>query len=80
MPGKRSQSNDTTGKNQGGQPPITSRSARAASSARPAARSAAADGDAHTGGMTPLTGSEIRERFLRFFEERGHLRMSSSHR
>ncbi len=78
MPGKRSQSNDTTGKHQGGQPPITSRSARAASSAQPAARSAAADGDAHTGGMTPLTGSEIRERFLRFFEERGHLRMSSS--
>ncbi|HEX8732974.1 MAG TPA: alanine--tRNA ligase, partial [Ktedonobacterales bacterium] len=28
--------------------------------------------------MTPLTGAEMRERFLRFFEERGHQRMNSS--
>ncbi|HEX8996584.1 MAG TPA: alanine--tRNA ligase [Ktedonobacterales bacterium] len=78
MPGKRSQSNNTTGKNKGAQPTITTRSARAASSAQPAARSAAANGDSPTGMATGLTGAEIRERFLRFFEERGHTRMSSS--
>ncbi|HEY7975722.1 MAG TPA: alanine--tRNA ligase-related protein, partial [Ktedonobacterales bacterium] len=81
MPGKRSQSNDTTGKNTGVQPNITSRSARAVTSAQPAARSAAADGDALTGkpgGATRLTGAEMREIFLRFFEERGHTRMASS--
>ena len=80
MPGKRSQSNDPKGKNLGVQPAITPRSARAASSAQPAARSAAAaDGDSPTGGIpTSLSGAEIRERFLRFFEERDHTRMSSS--
>ncbi|MDE3231031.1 MAG: hypothetical protein KGO05_14220, partial [Chloroflexota bacterium] len=28
--------------------------------------------------MEPLTGAEMRERFLRFFEERGHTRLESS--
>ena len=79
MPGKRSQSNDTTGKHKGVQPTITSRSARAASSAQPAAHSAAAaDGDSPAGFPSGLSGSEIRERFLRFFEERRHTRMNSS--
>ncbi len=83
MPGKRSQSNDTTGKKTGVQPTITSRSARAVSSAQPAARSAAAaDGDAPAsmsrGQRTNWSGADIRETFLRFFEERGHMRMSSS--
>ncbi len=91
MPGKRSQSNDTMGKPMGDKPTTTSRSARAASSAQPAARSAAADGgspagktgSASTGATsagiaTGLSGAEIRERFLRFFEERGHTRLVSS--
>src|SRR5487761_1614881 len=75
MPGKRSQSHDSTGKNTGVKPTTTSRSARAASSAQPTARSAAA---ADGGSPASLNGAEIRERFLRFFEERGHSRLSSS--
>lgn len=77
MPGKRSQSNDTTGNKTGAQPATTSRSARAASSAQPAARSAAAQSGAPAGNFS-LSGAEIREQFLHFFEERGHTRMESS--
>ena len=93
MPGKQSQSNDMTGKQRATRPTTTPQSARSASSARPSARSAAAraakaakapqaamGGDSGDGlaGMLNLTGAEIRERYLRFFEEKGHQRMASS--
>jgi alanyl-tRNA synthetase len=88
MPGK--QSNDMTGKQRTVRSTTTTRSARSASGAQPAARSAAAraasaktsqaakNGGDGLDGMLNLTGAEIRERFLRFFEEKGHQRLPSS--
>ena len=88
MPGKQSQ--DKMGKQRATRPITTPRPARSASGAQPAARptaaraasarvsQAAANGGDGLDGMLSLTGAEIRERFLRFFEEKGHQRLPSS--
>ncbi|HEX9038247.1 MAG TPA: alanine--tRNA ligase [Ktedonobacterales bacterium] len=82
MPGKR-QPDGMNEQRRATRPATTPRTARAAAvgAARAANATQAAaggDGDDGLGGMLNLSGAETRERFLTFFEEKGHQRLPSS--